>query len=255
MKNKEIIYEEIITSKKYSKIKPDVIKKIIEEEYPKYKNNKLCIKSIKNKLHQIHEIFLNCNSNDIAKKLLKEQKYDDILSLHISTLERKPLYNEFYNRIFATTGIPKSILDLACGYNPFSIKYMNLNKDFEYYAYDINEETNELLNDFFKSNNYQGIAKTFDLAEAVPQEKTDIALVLKFLPLIEQQNKGFTLKFLKSIKSKYLVVSFPTKTVSGKVVGMIPNYTNNFLDLIKTDFKIIDKILFTNELVFIIEEN
>lgn len=241
-------------SKKYNTINEDLINRIIDEEIIKFKNNKLCIKSVKNKLHQIHEAFLSSESNSKVKRLLEENKCDDILLLHTSTLERKPFYEKFYKNIFSVTGIPDSIIDIACGYNPFSIKYMNLSKDFRYYAYDINEETSNLLNDFFKVNNYNGVSKTIDLARNTPKDKCDIALVLKFLPLVEQQNNKYSLNLLQELNANYIIVSFPTKTLTGRNVGMLNNYTVRFKELIKKNFIILDEITFYNELVFIIRK-
>ena len=254
MKNKELIFEEIIKAKKYQDIDQGLINKIIDEEFPKYQSNKLCIKAVKNKLHQIHEVFLSSKASNKAKEFLKENKYNEILKLHTSTLERLTFYHEFYQRIFDVTGVPDSIIDIACGYNPFAISYMNLPPGFKYYAYDINEATNKLLKQFFKQNNYNGLSKTIDLTNNIPKDKCDMALVLKFLPIIEQQKKDFSLKLLKELNTNFIVVSFPTKTLTGKNVGMLSNYKSSFHELIKNDFTVIKEIQFPNEMVFIIKK-
>jgi 16S RNA G1207 methylase RsmC len=255
MKNKDKILDEIIKSNKYNKINEDVINRVIDSEISKYKNDKLIIKEVKNKLHQIHGIYLDVSSNKKVKLLLEENKSNEVLKLHMSTLERLGFYEEFYESIFKITGIPDSILDLACGYNPFSIKYMNLNKGFNYYAYDINEETNELINLFFKENNYSGISKTLDLTISIPNEKVDIAFLFKFIPLVEQQNKNFSEELLNKINAEYIVISFPTKSVTGRNVGMVDNYKKLFNSIIKNNFIIVEELLFSNELVFIIKKN
>lgn len=254
MKNREEIYAEVLKSSKYNSVSSQVIKRIVDEEFSKFKSNKLCVKSIKNKLHQIHGIFLESKSNKKAFELLNIGNYDAILKLHVSTLEREPFYQEFYSKIFEITGVPKSIIDLACGYNPFSIKYMNLKKGFKYYAYDINEETNNLLNAFFKKNDYNGVSKVLDLSLEIPKEQAEMALILKFLPLIDKQNKNMAKEMLDNLNCKYIVVSFPTKTISGRLIGMEKNYTENFNNLIKKDFVILEKKSFLNELVFIIKK-
>jgi len=255
MKNRELVFEEMMKSKKYKDVNKDLVIKIVDEELPKYKNNNLCIKSVKNKLHQIHGAFIKENSNKKTKELLKEKMYDDILKLHTSTLERFSFYGEFYRKIFFVTGVPNSIMDIACGYNPFAIKYMNLPDKFKYFAYDINEETNTLLNFFFKTENYNAVSKTIDLSMNIPSDKCDIALVLKFLALMTQQNKEQTQKLLKGLNANYIVVSFPTRTLTGLNKGMQKNYTNSFKELIKKDFIILDELVFENEVVFIIRKN
>lgn len=253
MKNKEEILNEIMKTNKYNKISKEIINRIIDSEFDKYKNNKIVIKEVKNKLHQIHGIFLEKDANGKVLHLLEEDRYDEILKLHMSTLERLAFYSEFYEKIFTVTGLPTTILDLACGYNPFALKYMNLGENFKYYAYDINEDTNELINLFFKKNNYNGVSKTIDLAVNIPLDVVDIAFILKFLPLVEQQNKKFSRKLLLSLSAKYIVVSFPTKTVSGKSVGMLNNYRDIFGSIIADDFVLVSELIFVNEMVFIIK--
>ncbi len=53
----------------------------------------------------------------------KEQSdlLNEILKTHSSTKERLTAYPSLYKRIFDITGKPSSILDLACGLNPFSL--------------------------------------------------------------------------------------------------------------------------------------
>lgn len=251
MKNKEEIFNEIITSKKYSNLSKDLINKLIDEELPKYKSNKDIIKSVKNRLHQLHGIYKNDKSDQVSSKLLEEEMYDKILMLHTSTKERLNDYSKFYKDIFEVTGKPKTILDLACGYNPFSLSYLNI-KDIEYYAYDINEETNELLNKYFKKENIKGYAKVLDLSSNIPNEKVDLTLILKFLPLLKKEEQ---LNLLDNLNTKYIVISFPTKSVSGKNVGMKQNYTNNFKELIINKYNILKEIEYDNEIVFIIERD
>ena len=254
MKNKDAIFDEIKKSKKYNRVDPGLIKRIIDEEFPKYKKDKLIIKAVKNKLHQIHGAFISINANNKTKKILIENKYDQILSLHTSTFERLTFYKEFYEKIFKVTGKPKWILDIACGFNPFSIPYMHLSKDFEYYAYDINDESCEIINEYFKQNKYHGIAKSMDLAVDIPTDHGDVAFVLKFLALMAQQNSKQTLELLLKLDAKYIVVSFPTRTLTGLNIGMLNNYKNKFKEIIKNDFVILDEIVFFNELVFIIKK-
>ena len=252
MKSKIEIRNAIKISKKYKYISDEVIDRIINNLYDRYKNDKALVKEVKNKLHQIHEIFLNSDANAKVIPFLEENKYDDVLKLHMSTLERFGFYSEFYKEIFEVTGIPSSILDLACGYNPFSIKYMNLLDNFKYYAYDINEETSKILNEFFEKNKYDGISKTMDLTISVPSDKVEVAFLFKFLPLVEGQNKKFSTELLKRINANYIVVSFPTKSVTGRNVGMIGNYKDMFDDIISSEYDVLKEVLFENELLFII---
>src|SRR3989344_6671630 len=71
-------------------------------------------------------------SNPCSKDILSQ-----ILKLHSSTRERLPYYEQLYQQLFSKTN-PKTILDLGCGLNPFSLPLMNL-KYPTYYAYDLSK--------------------------------------------------------------------------------------------------------------------
>ena len=83
-------------------------------------------------------------------------------------------------------------------------------------------------------------AKASDLLNAIPTVAVELALLLKIVPLLEQQKKGYYVRVLRELNAKFTVVTFPTKTMSGKVVGMLDNYRNLFDDFIdSSDFRVL----------------
>ncbi len=143
-----------------------------------------------------------------------------ILSTHSSTQERLPSYQRLYTKIFSITGKPKAILDLGCGINPFSFPYMKL-KGCTYYAYDINEEEIASINQYFKllhteNSSFKGKAIVADIINT-DLPKADLCFLLKMTDVIDQ-GKGHkrTEELLKRIPATFIVVSFATKTMSGK---------------------------------------
>src|SRR5262245_17166809 len=46
------------------------------------------------------------------------------MGFHASTQERLPVLDRFYADIFAVTGEPASLLDVACGLNPLAVPWM-----------------------------------------------------------------------------------------------------------------------------------
>jgi hypothetical protein len=77
--------------------------------------------------------------------------------------------------------------------------------------------------------------------------------MLKLLQNLEQQKKGSGRElFLKVVEaSKFVVVSFPTKSVSGKAKNMENNYSNWF-DAILAEHNVQStKLTFKNEIVYI----
>jgi len=136
----------------------------------------------------------------------------DLLNLHISTRERVSSYPKLCE--FIKNLKVKSILDLGCGLNPIALA----NADYDYYASDINKENINLIERFFKYNNFKGEAFIFDLRN-IKMEKlpsTDLCLLLKVLDVVEKRGHKLAEEIVQSINSKYFLVSFSTKTLSGK---------------------------------------
>jgi len=156
-----------------------------------------------------------------AKTVLDYQAIIEILKTHSSTKERAGLYEKLYQDIFAITGPPRTILDLGCGINPFSIPLMKLDS-LRYYAYDLSVEEIEGLNDFFRllsriNPEVIGKAEVLDILQFSRLPPADIAFLFKMTDVLEQ-GKGHkvTERILKLIPASFVVVSFPIKTMSGK---------------------------------------
>ena len=149
---------------------------------------------------------------ELAKKLLKT---------HISTNERLKYYELVYEKLFLITGMPDSICDLGCGYNPFSYVFLNCKP--KYVATDISTEDMTFINNYFKIKNVPGkafqadLTKSEDVLKVSKETKNfDICLCFKLLDSLESKHKGASRELLSSLNCKYIIVSFPKKTISGK---------------------------------------
>lgn len=215
---------------KYLHHDPKRLKSLQENFNPKSKAYALVIKNVRAQLRRVYGLFRDDakERKSIVEALLKVPStkraalIQNILSTHSSTQERLPIYEQLYSRIFAITGRPKTIIDLGCGINPFSFFYMKL-KACAYYAYDINEEEIEVINKYFtlvrkENSSFTGKAMVADIL-AVPLPKADLCLLFKMTDVIDQ-GKGHkkTEELLKKIQAKYVVISFATKTMSGKAM-------------------------------------
>jgi len=155
------------------------------------------------------------------KPPLDPQIIIEILKTHSSTKERAALYEKLYQNIFEITGTPKTILDLGCGINPFSIPLMKVDS-LRYYAYDLSVEEIESLNDFFRSlnkinPNLIGKAEVLDLLQFSKLPSAEVCFLFKMTDVLEH-GKGhkITESIIKSIPASFIVISFPIKTMSGK---------------------------------------
>jgi len=226
------LINEIKKSRKYKDISDEVVGKNVVEFMRKNAgfDEKLVIKGVKTLLHDIHGSFQASTKktkriDEYLHELSKEPKNIDIirkiLATNKSTKERLPIYSELYARIFDITGKPANIMDLGCGLNPVSFPFMAIYPK-HYYCYDINESDTKFLNRFFKMTKMFGVAETKDLSNIENVRKLpkdiDICFMFKLLDTLEKKGHKYSEDVIKIVaeKSKFIVVSFATRTLGGK---------------------------------------
>lgn len=262
MKTVEEITALITASKKYSGLSTDLIARICEQEYPKYKKEKDLIKAIRKEIHIIHGSYLREDSIPSSRQLFDRWQPEDgsilelaanLLQLHASTRERFPELKEFYANLTGFIREEDTMLDLGCGLNPCALFWFPV-RPAKYFAYDINYATAELLNLFFlKSGQTAYHAGVVDLIQVTPDAEADIVLMLKLIPVLEQQKKGRAFELLSELKASRFVVSFPTVSLTGKRKGMGKFYSEFFRDKLPQDFSIVHSFQTSNELVFLLK--
>lgn len=211
-KNIQELIEKIKTGK-YTEINESIIKKEI-------------IKEIKNQPNIIDKITQKSVQTKIIKKI-KTNLYRGIgmfnnqksLKTHLSTKDRNyNTLNKAINLIENHTPI-QSVVDLGCGLNPLS--FFKLNIQPEYICYEINEKYVQKINEFFNENNIKGIAYSKDILTLSKLPNADLYLLLKLVDSIETK-KGHKISetLINKIPSKYIIISFPTKTISGRPMNV-----------------------------------
>jgi 16S rRNA (guanine(1405)-N(7))-methyltransferase len=273
--NKEEIILEIKKTKKYKDISEDIITKETENYFrrnPSWRDHKckFIIKEIKARLHDIHGSYQTNNKANKKKKYLEELKnnlgnlniINKLLKTNRSSTERLEFYKQLYEKLFEITGKPNSISDLGCGLNPISVVYMpvyiNLN-NLTYYSYDINEEDNNIINEFFKIKRINGKSFVLDCSSVENLRKipnADVCFMFKFIDTIENNEKGHKLaeniiKYLfENDKCKFIVASFATSTIGGARMNFANRgWIERMLERVGFGFK---KLEFKNEVFYII---
>jgi 16S rRNA (guanine(1405)-N(7))-methyltransferase len=254
----------VLKSPKYRNICEDLIGNIGAREFSKRQNLKAAVKATKNKLHQIGGAYF-LKKPDYAfwlKKLREARNFGDerlfhktcaeIMSYHYSTRERLKILDQFYTKIFLFLPHVKSIIDVACGFNPLSIPWMPISAQVKYYAYDVYKDMIDFINNFMVICNVQGCAEVRDVTQNTPEVKADVAFVLNTIPCLEQIEKWAGLKVLESINSNFLVVSFPVKSLCGREKNMRTYYEAAFNKLTREKSWTIRRLEFRTELVFLI---
>lgn len=223
----------------YKSKKPKAFK-ILEEKNFNEKSKEFddIKKAVRKRMREIHGVFAKKSLNSRKKeeylqslKNADEEKKEEIigriLESHQSTFERSTSYRALYEIILKNYGQnnqnrkPKKIADLGCGYNPFKYKYWGFSP--KYFATDINKEDLEFSQKYFNLEKIDGKTKNLDLTDkkslAVIENETkdsDLCLLFKLLDSLESKKRGSSAELLRHIHSKFIVVSFPTKTISGK---------------------------------------
>ena len=255
------ICEEILRSKKYATLHRPLVLRICEEEYKKYSNYRDRLKGAKNALHSIYGAYLTNNIFKKAEKLMEviaeergkiSQSQERLLRLHASTKERMAEMITFYQFIFEVVGEAESIIDIGCGFNPFTIPYYPVPPPSKYYALDIDERMAELNNRYFRSLKIPELAGCIDITTTSPKAKADLAFLFKLLPLIDRQARGRSSKLLREIDAQHLIITYPTKSLTGKEKGMQAFYAAAFEEVIGGNLFITAKKQIGNELVYVV---
>ena len=224
--------------KKYEHLHPPLIARITAEESKK-RSEKAVEKATKTRLHQLYGAYQQPKSYKKAAALLTTTPDPTaLLRLHTSTLERLPHYQTFYQFILSHIPAPQTILDLGCGFNPFSLPIlqalMPTTPIRSYHAFDIDDLQAALINRFFALLHLPENASCADLATITPTAKADIAFLLKLLPVLEAQTPGRGYQLARALNAPFLVISYPLKSLGGKEKGMARFYRHTFEQAITT---------------------
>ncbi len=225
------LLDKLLQSKKYRDICPDTVRRVWAECLQKYKKPKDAEKAAREALHGISGAFMTPGE---ARQLAYDMQdwhikhtdvgLDKMLSRHASTRERLPVsdMDALYGRIFEVTGRPRSVLDLACGIQPLYLGARGIKAT----GVDISRLAVDAVNRFGEVYGMPVSAACADLLSprAIPREHFEMALLFKLLPLLERQKAGAALDVMNAVNADRLVVSFPTRTLGGRNVGMAAQY-------------------------------
>lgn len=260
----EMMVAALGASKKYHDTLPETIRALVREEMARHKAPKDAEKAVRKRLHSIMAPYLGDPDYEAVEGSLEEAFAlgDDegirqvclrILKSHESTEERLPILDRFYEDIFAVTGKPGSILDIACGLNPLAFRWMDLPATTQFYAYDILAPRIDLINAYFRLEGLAPLARLSDVAVQFPREEADMSLFLKELPRFERNYGKLGLPLLEALRVKTLVVSFPTISLHGGR-SLVEMYRRYFSEMIAGKPWRVSELLFDSEMVFCVEK-
>ena len=173
---------------------------------------KALIKSVRSRLRRKVGMFVRGNATS------------GLLS-HASARERSAHYDLLYKKIFAITGKPRRILDLACGLNPLSVAHMNLAR-VDYEAWDVAKPLVDEVDEFFakaKHHGVRGVARVIDVHRLAKEDlfadtpHADVCFLFKALDSLEPaKGHKFAELLLSRVPARWIAATFSTKTIGGR---------------------------------------
>lgn len=260
------LYARINTSRKYRRLglPIETMSDLVEKATQAQADPREVERVVRQKLHNLVAPYLGDPNYEAMSEALASLPNDSgtpeiqewcrqALAAHASTRERMPVIEKFYQQLFELTGPPRTLLDLACGLNPFSLPWMGLPPDSHYLAYDLHLPRVDLINDFFNHVHQSGAAAHQDILVQPPQVEVDVTLFFKEAHRFEQRERGANREFFRRIKTRWLLVSLPTVSLSGHR-SMLEGDRRLVYDACSNEDWAISEIFFDTELVFCIRK-
>lgn len=255
---------QVLASNKYRALSPDLVRTIGAQELAARRSLKAAVKATKGRLHQAAGAFLD-RTPPYADWLMRLRAAADdetrlravcreIMGWHASTRERLPDLERFYSTIFGLLPPIASLMDLACGLNPLAAPWMPFPPGAQYLACDLYHDLIAFIDAALPLFGLRSTACVCDLTGSLPPWRADAALLLKTLPLLEHLRRGAGREVLQQIDAPYVVVSFPTRSLGGRDVGMAAAYTRFMEDIIDAKGWACKRLDFARELVFVVQK-
>lgn len=246
----------LVASPKYRGVYPGAVERVYMEALRRY-GSKGADKAARAELHRIVGAFLSPNDLKKARTLLEAAESGDggalgrVLALHASTRERLPEMAALYERALPALGSPRTVLDLACGLNPLYLGSLGLSVR----GIELQTDAARLVNAWADALGWDVRVEPGDLADGAPLPEADATLLMKLLPLMEKQMIGGGQALLSRVRSKKALVTFPTRTLSGRNVGMRSHYEASFEQTLPAEAIVLDKFELSGELCYVLELN
>jgi 16S rRNA (guanine(1405)-N(7))-methyltransferase len=258
------VVSEVLASRRYRWLAPEFVARLAGDAVRRTRRPADAVKETKRRLHQVfgayvqdldHKRMINALESAASEgpDALRETARG-LMSQHASTRERLPALDRFYRELFAVTGPPRHVLDLACGLAPLALPWMTLPAGARYDAIDVDRRFVQIAHTCLRLFGVDGDAALRDVAGDPPSRPADVALLLKAVPCFEQQAPGSAARVLDAVHARWLVVSFPTRSLGGTGKGMVSHYRAMMEQLSAARAWRVHELLLPVELVFVVEK-
>lgn len=223
------LIDEIKSSRKYrgAGIPDETVADILRQELVRHDKPSEALRSAKAILHNVMAPYLGDPDYGQAQSTLDaafasgnpdtvQQAAREILAQHDSTRERLSYLAEFYAAIREACPSIHTVIDLACGLNPFALPWMGLPADTAYHAYDIHQPRVDLINHFFHRMGLAALAEARDVLVNPPQVEADAAFLFKEAHRMEKRRKSASRLLIQSLRARVIFISLPNRSLDGR---------------------------------------
>lgn len=215
----------ILSSAKYRSLDESLVQRVAADAAHRFRDRNQALKYAKRKLHQAYGAFVNgspVQAVNEAVVAIRSGQADlrpamvAAMRRHASSAERAAWLAPFYDQIAEWCGPARSVADLACGLNPLAIPWMRLAPDPSYWACEIDTELVAALSRLDEIMPVRLTVRTCDLVVSPPVLQIDVALLLKTVTTIEQQDPAAPSRVLGALDCRHAILSLPRRSLSGR---------------------------------------
>ena len=230
------VVEILSSSSKYRDLAPEALERTARWAIERHSRPAEALKAAKRKLHQAFGAYLDPGSLRALERRLDAldagadivETCRAVLRLHRSSAERLDRLDAFYAAIWAQTGFPAHILDVAAGFNGFALPFMGLPPSTRYRAVEANRRVAEATGRLLKRLGRPGESLWADVLGGIESGGADLALALKTLPCLDRQDDGASLALLRRLADvPQVVVTYPARSLGGREKGMRKTYRSH----------------------------
>ena len=241
----EPIVDRVLRSARYRDVDRVLVDRLAAEELPKSRNADDAVKRVKRRLHQAVGAYRGASAADPLAAIRAAWGGDltdsafrtaclEVMRGHASTNERLLYLDGFFAPIWELTGgPPRTLLDLGSGLGPLALPWMALPRESVYHAVDVDRRSLEVAGAFLELVGQPHELHARDVVADGPAPiRTDVALLLKVVPLLDRQDPAAAARVLRAVTARHAVVSFPSRSLGGGRRGMESTYRGRLGDLV-----------------------
>jgi len=262
----EPIVDRVLRSARYRDVDRALLDRLAAEELPKSRNADDAVKRVKRRLHQAVGAYRGAGAADPLAAVRATWGGDSsdaafraaclaVMRGHASTNERLPDLDRFFAPIWELTGgTPRTLLDLGCGLGPLALPWMGLSPEATYHACEVDRRSLEVVDAFLDLVGQPHAVDARDLvADGPPPIRSDVALLLKLVPLLDRQDPSAAARLLGALDARHVVISFPSSSLGGRRRGMEATYRHRLDELVAAlAIEEMSEASVPNELVFVV---